>query len=87
MALTYYATLSGARAAKVAAGGVGDIAWAGLTNKSKPFSLATGEDMAQVNIDADRTFIKAYDKFTGVIGELEKVYEEIRTDYNKDFIE
>ena len=67
MALTYYATLSGAQAAKVAAGGVGDIAWAGLTNKSKPFSLATGEDMAQVNIDADRASIKAYSKFTALV--------------------
>ena len=67
MALTYYATLIEAQAAKVAAGGVGDIAWAGLTNKSKPFSLATGEDMAQVNIDADRASIKAYNKFTALV--------------------
>ena len=51
MALTYYATLIGAQAAKVAAGGVGDIAWAGLTNKAKPFSLATGADMATVKIE------------------------------------
>lgn len=67
MALTYYATLSGAQAAKVAAGGVGDIAWVGLTNKAKPFSLATGADMAIVSIDADRASIQAYNKFTALV--------------------
>ena len=67
MSLTYYATRVEAQAAKVAAGGVGDIAWAGLTNKAKPFSLATGADMATVNIDADRTSIKAYNKVTALV--------------------
>ena len=67
MALTYYATLSGAQAAKFAAGVVGDIPWVGLTNKAKPFSLATGADMAIVSIDADRASIQAYNKFTALV--------------------
>ena len=48
MALIYYATLIEAQAAKVAAGGVGDIAWAGLTNKAKLVLISEVNQLMEV---------------------------------------
>lgn len=67
MAIQLFATLPDAQAAKVANGNLGEISWSGLKNKVTPWVYATGADVAPANIDADREFIKAYNKFTALV--------------------
>lgn len=52
-----------------------------------PEHWATGQTEKDWKIIRRECFKNGNIKFTGDIGELEKVYEEIRTDYNQDFIQ